>query len=523
MLNKTEKIFDRTLNIILLAVIVLCTVHVVWGWAVGRSLWIDEAMLMKSVLTRDVPGILGGFFDDDQSSPPGYMLIVKVFTSVLGTSEYVLRLPALLAFFAACAMMVFVARDFKFRYPLLALAIFMSLTPVQNFAHECKPYMFDVFSALLAMHVYARYWRGSMRLVVAMAVMAVLVWFSFGAIFVMGGICAWHFFYFLCKLCRKQMGGGKFLREILPLLFPGVSVLLYFFLWVLPASTNVPDPEVNNYWTFLNFPLIPRSGSDISLIKVMFAEFMNTQGASLPVILYVTAGVVFYLVARWRKWLAGSFVLMWAMVLVVSWLGLYPIAQRILLAQYVLVWFLFGYSLDFVVGHLAKNKITVVICMLLLAPLIPVVAANNKFNLDNYYRKDMEFNALYEHIMANRSPDSWIYIAGNSRPMGQYYTGYREYPPLPLSYDSIVEDKPYIWGTAVIKMRNRAPYSYHFNDDPERIRENVEAIAAHSDVWILMTSEVRHHDAFFRAIGEAGLTVQTDTIHRSTVWHVTRR
>ncbi|MEZ4416209.1 MAG: glycosyltransferase family 39 protein [Gemmatimonadota bacterium] len=114
-----------------------------------RSLWIDEAFLALNILSRDLRELRPPL-DWLQVAPTGFLWIERVVTSLAGPSEWALRIVPLLLGIAVLWLMIPVAR--RLIHPSAALPVVASLAcmPILvRYSNEAKPYIFDVFSAVL--------------------------------------------------------------------------------------------------------------------------------------------------------------------------------------------------------------------------------------------------------------------------------------------------------------------------------------------------------------------------------------
>ena len=80
---------------------VLCF-SMLWGvivriiqYSFNRSLWLDEAALASSIVTRSYGGLLGGL-DYNQIAPIGFLFAEKFFILLFGNNEFALRVFPLL-------------------------------------------------------------------------------------------------------------------------------------------------------------------------------------------------------------------------------------------------------------------------------------------------------------------------------------------------------------------------------------------------------------------------------------------
>ncbi len=475
--------FNKYLGWLFTVLAIMAGVHTLVWLFKDPTLWLDDAMLMKSVVTRDFAGLFAGMLDFSQSAPIGWLVIVKTFEMALGNSPMVLRLTGVVLYFISAWLMYLLAKNtFKFKIPMMPVAVFMSFGIVQNFAICTKPYMSDVCFSLLSLWVYHLYIQRKMPAYAVFFLMALFIWFAFGALFVMGGICAYQFFWQSSLLYQKKTTIGQFLKEVAPLLIVLLSVGLYYLLWALPASKNTPSVNEDNFWTFLSFPLIPHGMKDLKLLVRMFRDF--TSPISKVFLLQYLVGFVLAVKMLWRNWQMGAFFIMVLMVMVVSSLGLYPIAIRLLLSQFVFTTLLALWGLDQIVGNIAKNKLTIVLLMLLVfLPMAWMLKSTVDYRTKAFYGGNEQYKACIDYIYKVKSPKAKIYIANIQRPMAEYYSNYETSSA--FSNPKILEKGDKIWGTSYRQLRCSEAYVYRFFMQPDKVKANIDAITKYNDVYFM--------------------------------------
>jgi 4-amino-4-deoxy-L-arabinose transferase-like glycosyltransferase len=156
-----------------------------------RSLWMDEAFLSINLLDQPFSRLFGqlGF---NQAAPPGFLVTERVAITILGTSEYALRLFPLLCGIASIFLFKRMSRLLLDRTAaLLALALFGLSDALIYYSSEVKQYSTDVAITLLigvgGLDLLSR--RPSRRrLVVWCVIGAAAVWFSHAAAFAVGAV-----------------------------------------------------------------------------------------------------------------------------------------------------------------------------------------------------------------------------------------------------------------------------------------------------------------------------------------------
>lgn len=122
----------------------------VWQWSLGATFFMDELAIIHNLVTRSPGQLVGVPLAEAQVAPPLFLLVEKACLTVLGPSEWSLRLPALLASVAALGLLWAVARR-VLAAPLVPLAV-LTLAVGFTFIYygtQVKQYASDVAVGLL--------------------------------------------------------------------------------------------------------------------------------------------------------------------------------------------------------------------------------------------------------------------------------------------------------------------------------------------------------------------------------------
>lgn len=220
-----------------LVVILIGAVLRVARYCDNRSLWLDEILLARNILSRSAWNLLTPL-DFRQGAPPLFLLSVKAATTLFGPSERALRLIPLLAGLAALPLLYAVARRLLGPKPaVVAVAILAIIEPAIYYSSEAKQYSTDLLTTLVLWHAFLRYRERPTKLRAAalFATGVGAMYFSHPAIFVLaGGVAA-------MLLSRRD------LRRPLVLLSVGwlLTFIPNYLLFLRPLSH---DGGLRDYW-----------------------------------------------------------------------------------------------------------------------------------------------------------------------------------------------------------------------------------------------------------------------------------
>ncbi len=230
-------------------------------YAANASLWHDEAYVALNVLHKTFAGLLGPL-DWNEPSPPGFLLVEKLTVSLLGRSEYALRLVPLLAGLAGVVAFAGFVRQVcgtgaAAFWAMLLMAASAKLI-VQ--ASTVKHFTLDLLWAVLLGQLAIRAWRlrpAAGALLAWGALGAAGLWLSYASLFVFAGtslaltpraIRAWD-----RRERRAYLGANLAVLASLSALFLSIRAqlsgeLLNFWASGFPAFPDTTGPLAFVYW-----------------------------------------------------------------------------------------------------------------------------------------------------------------------------------------------------------------------------------------------------------------------------------
>lgn len=394
-------------------------------YAADRSLWLDEALIASSILSRDLAA-LADPLDYGQTAPYGFLALVRGVVSVLGTSEHALRLVPLLAGLGALGLFPATARRYvSAPARTVALALFALAPFLVYYSSELKQYSMDVLVAVAVLWMAAGLRDGTLRPAAAAAIGAAAVWLAQPAIFMLAG-------------AGLALAGTAVLRRDAPqlrVLVPLGGVWLASFAGAYAvARRSLADPEyMASFWRAGFPPRLPWSGSDwLWLPERLFRIFREPLGVMgdgpLPLLgtLQGVAGVV--ALAAGAAWMARKrslrlALLMLPLLLVLAAAGarLYPFAANYQSSGRVLMFLIPSLVLVIGEGTARLGRLrpgggfaAAGVVVLLLLPSLAYAAAGVP-------HVRAEVKPLLEYAAEERQPGDPLYVYYNAAPQAAYY------------------------------------------------------------------------------------------------------
>ena len=296
--------------------------------ASNRSLWLDESMLGMNILYLPWRRLVGPL-DYRQAAPVGFLLLERLVVTLLGPSEWTLRLVPFLAGCAALPLTWALAKRLVRPGPaLVALGIVAMSIPAIYFAAEVKQYSGDLLACVGLLLLAARYREepddhGRFRALLAAGMLA--PWFSHPATFV---LAATGLVLALEAVKRRRI------ESVFPLALLAAGWSASFgILWVISLSRDPARDSLIGYWAGLGcFPPTSLWAQPGWILSTASRIARDTVGLPIPALAVVlaAAGLSSLLAGPRRVW-GALFVLLFSIAFGASALRLMPLCDRLAL------------------------------------------------------------------------------------------------------------------------------------------------------------------------------------------------
>jgi hypothetical protein len=297
------------------------------------SLMLDECAISLDTLQGNLSCFVHTL-PRDQAAPLGFLLLQKSIFNSFGMNDYTTRIiPFCFGAIALVAALMLASTVFdRARVPaafLVAIGLISINRGAIQYAATAKQYSLEVaVTILMLLALAASLNTGTstrrQRIATVLLVLSpILVWFSFGAVFVIVAIGV-----VLCLRAFRQGVPGDLRTATLFTLNAIIQVTLFYFLSMRPASAN---NKLAAMWASAYMPLWPLNQTAAWLYTSFHSvggELIHLRMADVvPISIILVAGV-----AVWkRSWFALALLLPIALCLGASAVRLYPFTNRLLL------------------------------------------------------------------------------------------------------------------------------------------------------------------------------------------------
>jgi hypothetical protein len=433
----------------------------------GRSLWADEAMLALNIVNRSFAELFQPL-DYDQGAPLGFLLVEKLFNSILGRHELVLRLFPLLAGLASLGLFYHLLMSLRggaeqrrsvavapWRHNLLSLALFAVNPQLVYYTSESKQYIVDAAVTLgllvLAIPIFQSQMHRRSFLVLGLAGIFAL-WFSHPALFALAGIGITLLIHFL----RARDYPNLRVTLIAGLLWL-LNLAVLYFISLRGLSRN---DYLANYWMEGFMPLPP--WSNLNWLSELIIYQFDIRLIPLLVLIIIPAG--WFVLFREQRSIALAIAFTALFAFSASALRLYPVSGRLSLFLIPLGILLLGKPVEFVRRVFSQNKFASMVVTIVLAGYLmfnPLVTSIRNFISPKYY----------EHIRPTMQilSESWkdgdaLFVTAWAEPAFRFYAPFYGLDGIEF-VSSAIEDYP----------------------DGEKLKSRIDPLIGQKRVWVLFS------------------------------------
>ncbi len=389
---------------------------------VGRSLWYDEAALAYSFVRRGFSELTATGLDLVQSAPVGWLYAVKILCKIFGYSDFVMRVPSILAYIGCLVLVYYVAKKIlKLYYAFAPVAFAASLPLFLQYSNMFKPYISDAFLALLAVVLFYIYKERKLNVYLLGVIWGVMIWFSSPVCFVEGGIIIASF---IVSLMSKDK--IKIKQDIINLLKIGVIIVVFFAVYYFYWLRKV-DGDMHAFWGEAQFKLLPLSLDDLRDNKYMMSLLLEPfYSHKIYIAILCLIGFILSIIKK-NEYVLSTYTI-FIFTAIVSTIGMYPVNKRLWLFIYPLLILSCFYVLDFLLdkADLANSRSTrnILVGVALVCMCITNSGIRYYMHKEYIYWPRYEVKGEMEYMDSVIEKDDGVYVLLCARPAFLFYNNY---------------------------------------------------------------------------------------------------
>ena len=420
----------------------------------------DELAVTLNLIDRSAIELMMKPLDYEQAAPVGFVLIIKALITLLGASEYVLRLVAFLAGCASLILMQNLLTKTVGRYGnLFALAAFAFGNYLIYYSAELKQYSTDVAMALLLLlsfHQHLIKAATTRDFVLLAALGALALCFSYPALFVLAAIGITLFLHY--RRDRQRL----LWISLAGVLWGGTFLVMYFAL----LRHQTQDTYLITFWdNLLSFMPMPPWQEPSWFPKALSGLFFVVAGLSSSLLLVIPLSLFgawgFWRERRWQ------WVLMLALPIglniLASGFQKYPFHGRLILYLVPLVLIVLGKGIDVLLRLMPNRALAILVYATLLVLLLkPWIATTNSYLFAHDYLRD-DLKPALSFMEANKQDDDLVYL---------YHHAVQPYTYYAPAY--------HIEGLPVVTGQNNSA-------DARKYREELSFLPRGQRIWVLFS------------------------------------
>lgn len=457
------------------------------------SLGFDEAAIAGDIITRPFSELFYPSPTIEQTSPYGFVILVKLFSQLFGNSEYSLRLYPFLSGSVSMFLFYKVAKQYiKPSAVPFALGLFALSDPLIYYSADVKTYSCDVAITLL---LFAAAWFIQANKVTTIKSIlfglagAVAIWFSHPAAFVLAGV---GIVLTVTSVYRKDWGRLGRLGSACVIWAASFLSCYVFFTSKLISSFGNTLVFMDNNNAIM--PLPPTNLKDIQwYINTFFNIFNYPAGITLTGIAamaFLVGGTIMYIEKREK-----FFILMLPAVFafLASSIHMYAIQGRIILFLVPSILLVLAEGLEYIREKTNPSSALIGTSIIILLFFHPLMWSTYHATKPDSRE---EIKPVLQHIKENWQKGDMLYVYYMSINAFEYYSNLH---PGNYSFNDneiIIGRAPRDWYATYRKKEfagfwnKDKPFAQPYTEIFKEYTEELNKLKGHKRIWILFSSNV---------------------------------